>query len=221
MRVLLVDADPEFTKELARELGAQGIEAVIADQGRSALRCYFEVDAVLLDLTLPDIDGFQVCQQIRACSSVPIIILSCRGGEFDHVLALTVGADDYVVKPYRLRELVARIEAAVRRAQGVWSPRAAREVRRLGPLHIDCYLRQVTVDNHEVALTPKEFDLLVLLTSEPGRTFSRGKIMGDVWGYEETSDTRTLGVHMVSLRRKLGHSVRIETVRGIGFRSVA
>lgn len=221
MRVLLVDADPEFTKELARELGAQGIEAVIADQGRSALQCYFEADAVLLNLTLPDINGFQVCQRIRASSTVPIIILSGREDEFDHVVALTIGADAYVVKPYRLRVLVARIEAAVRRAQGVWSPRVVREVRQFGALRIDCHLRQVMVDGREVALTPKEFHLLVFLTSEPGRTFSREQIMGEVWGYEGTCDTRTLGVHMVSLRRKLGCSVRIETVRGVGFRSVA
>lgn len=220
MRVLLVDDDWEFSQELVQGLNAQGLETITAHQGQSALERCGDVDIVLLDLMLPDIDGFQVCQQIRANSSVPIIILSGRNDEFDQVLGLKVGADDYIVKPCRLRELVARIEAVVRRAQGAWSVRPAHKVRRLRELRIDYYLRQATVDSREAALTAKEFDLLALLVSEPGRTFTREQIMSELWGYDGAGDTRTLGVHMVSLRRKLGASVRIETIRGVGFRLV-
>jgi DNA-binding response OmpR family regulator len=201
------------------DLDAQGIETVTVDQGRSALELLFDIDAVVLDLALPDIDGFQVCQQIRARSQVPIIVVSNCEDELDAILALKIGADDYVVKPFRLRVLVARIEAAVRRARGAWLPYTVPQARELGMLRIDSHMRQVMVRGQQVALTPKEFDLLALLTSEPGRTFSREHIMSEVWGYSNTSDTRTLGVHMVSLRRKVG-PVRIETVRGVGFRAV-
>jgi two-component system, OmpR family, response regulator RegX3 len=221
MRVLLVDDDSEFSQELSQGLNNHGLETVRTDQGRRAIEYCEDVDIILLDLALPDIDGFQVCQEIRANSSVPIIILSGRSDEFDQVLSLKIGADDYVVKPCRLRELSARIEAVVRRARGAWSTRAAQQVRRLRELRIDYSLRQAVVDGSEIPLTPKEFDLLYLLTSEPGRIFTREQIMSEVWGYDTAGDTRTLGVHMVSLRRKLGTSVRIETVRGLGFRLVA
>lgn len=221
MRVLLVDDDSEFSRELALGLNTQGWEIITVHHGKSAIDRCNEVDIVLLDLMLPDINGFQVCQQIRASSSVPIIVLSDRDDEFDKVLSLKIGADDYVVKPYRLRELAARIEAVNRRAQGVWLARPAQQVRRLRKLRIDLYLRQIMADGREVALTRKEFDLLALLTSEPGRTFTREQIMREVWGYDRTGDSRTLGVHMVSLRRKLGAAAQIETVWGIGFRLVA
>jgi DNA-binding response OmpR family regulator len=217
MRVLLVDDDPVFSGKLTQGLNDQGLETITVNDVQSALECYGDVDIVLLDLVLPDIGWFQVCQQIRAISSVPIIILSGRGDEFDQVLGLKIGADDYVVKPYRLRELAARIEAVVRRARGAWMTQSAHQVRRLRELRVDCHWRQATVDGREVTLTPKEFDLLALLTSEPGRTFTREQIMSEVWGYEG-GDTRTLGVHMVSLRRKLGAAAQIETVRGVGFR---
>lgn len=220
MRVLLVDDDSEFSQDLAEGLRSHGLETITADQGQSALEHCGNVDLVLLDLMLSGINGFEICQQIRADSNVPIIILSGRSDEFDQVLSLKIGADDYVVKPCRLRELVARIEATVRRARGAWSARPAHQVRRLRELHIDYYLRRATVRGSEVALTPKEFDLLALLASEPSRTFTREQIMSEVWGYEGTADTRTLGVHMVGLRRKLRASVHIETVRGVGFRLI-
>jgi len=220
VRALLVDDDPEFSEELAGGLGALGLEVTKAGEGQHAINRCGDVDIVLLDLMLPDIDGFQVCQEIRLTSDVPVIILSGRSDEFDQVLSFKVGADDYVIKPCRLRELAARMEAAVRRARGVWPARHAQQVRRFCGLSMDYALRQATVDGRHLPLTLKEFDLLRLLTSEPGRVFAREEIMSEVWGYEGASDSRTLGVHMVSLRRKLGASIRIETVRGVGFRLV-
>jgi two-component system response regulator RegX3 len=218
MRVLLVEDDSEVTNELTRGLNEQGLDAFAVDRGRAALTHYNAADIVLLDLGLPDIDGFEVCRLIRANSSVPIIIVSGRNDEFDRVLGLKMGADDYVVKPYRLRELAARIEAVVRRTRVASSAGVADSVRELGRLRIDLRLRKVVVDGREVVLTRKEFDLLTLLASEPDRTFTRDQIMNEVWGHDGAGDTRTLGVHMAGLRRKLGVADLIETVRGVGFR---
>jgi two-component system, OmpR family, response regulator RegX3 len=218
LRVLLVDDNPDLVHELTEGLRGHGIDALAVEHGRAALTHYTAVDAVLLDLKLPDIDGFEICRLIRANSSVPVIIMSGRGDEFDQVLGLKMGADDYVVKPCRIRELTARIEAVVRRSRYPRLPWSATPVRDLGTLRVDTRLRRVTVHGTEVPLTRKEFDLLALLTSEPGRTFTREEIMKEVWGYDGAGDTRTLGVHMSGLRKKLGAADVIETVRGVGFR---
>ncbi|MBD2892415.1 response regulator transcription factor [Spirillospora sp. NPDC000708] len=219
MRVLLVEDDAEFSEELAGRLEEQGMDTVAVDQGRAALEHCAEVDIVLLDLMLPDLDGFAVCQLIRNSSTVPIIIVSGRDDEFDRVLGLRMGADDFVAKPYRVRELTTRIEAVVRRARGAWA--GGDSVKELGGVHLDLRLRRVLVNGEEVALTRKEFDLLAFLAFEPGRTFTRGQIMEEVWGHDGAGDTRTLGVHMTGLRKKLGVAGLIETVRGVGFRLVA
>jgi DNA-binding response OmpR family regulator len=194
------------------------------DSGVDALSNYSDADAVLLDVGLPDLDGFEICRRIRAKSDVPILMLSGRGDEFDRVLALKLGADDYVVKPCGIRELAARIEAVARRARdsaevtGVARiVRTGSTVRQLRQMRIDIDRRMVTVGEAEVQLTRKEFDLLELLAREPGKVITRETIMAEVWGYSDAGDTRTLGVHMTSLRRKLGVPI-IETVRGIGFR---
>jgi DNA-binding response OmpR family regulator len=231
MQIMLVEDDSFLSNELARGLNELGLDTFAVDQGRSALDSFTFADLVLLDIALPDIDGFELCRQIRAVSSVPIIILSGRSDEFDRVLGLKLGADDYIVKPYRLRELAARIEAVSRRAGQPRDPRDARSARaagaapslvwEIGRLRVDRYERQVAVDGTAVPLTPKEFGLLVLLTSQPGRLFTREEIMTEVWGHDGAGDTRTLGVHVVSLRRKLGIPGMIETRRGVGFRLVA
>ncbi|MFC0037795.1 response regulator transcription factor [Actinomadura rayongensis] len=219
MRVLLVDDDSDYRDELIRGLADQGMESMAVDRGREALDHCDAVDVVLLDLNLPDVDGFEVCRLIRTNSSVPVIIVSGRTDEFDRVLSLRMGADDYVVKPCYLRELAARIDAVVRRAKNSWNPLGRNAmVKDLGELQLDFRRRRVTVNGAEVTLTRKEFDLLALLASEPGRTFTRDQIMREVWGYDSIGDTRTLGVHMVGLRRKLGVPDKIETVRGVGFR---
>ncbi|WP_242911366.1 response regulator transcription factor [Actinomadura terrae] len=218
MRVLLIEDDAEFRDELSERLVEQGMDTVTVDRGRAALDHFAEADVVLLDLMLPDIDGFAVCQTIRASSTVPIIIISGRNDEFDRVLGLRMGADDFVVKPYRFHELAARIEAVMRRARGAWS--AGGSVKEFGEVTLDLLRRRVLVNGEEVTLTRKEFELLALLAHEPGRTFTREHIMREVWGHDGAGDTRTLGVHMTGLRKKLGVAGLIETVRGVGFRVV-
>lgn len=217
MRVLIIEDDVETSTELVRGFNEQGFDTVTAENGRSALQLFAAVDIVLLDLGLPDIDGLEVCRSIRAVSGVPIIMITGRSDEFDRVLGLKMGADDYVVKPCRMRELAARMEAVVRRAR--W-PQQRVEKFVLGPLRLDLHGRRVDVADRGVALTRREFDLLTLLASEPGRTFTREHIMTEVWGHNGAGDTRTLGVHVAGLRKKLGLPDFIETVRGVGFRLV-
>ncbi len=178
-------------------------------------------DVVLLDLGLPDVDGFDLCRDLRSRSDVPIIVVTARGDEVDRVVGLELGADDYLVKPFGLRELVARIRAVTRRA----GPRAdggatgtdtiAADT---GALVVDRRTRRVTLDGEEVALTPKEFDLLSLLAGDPGAVFSRQEIIDSVWDPHWFGPTKTLDVHVGSLRRKLGDPLWIETVRGVGYR---
>jgi DNA-binding response OmpR family regulator len=169
---------------------------------------------VLLDLGLPDMDGSEVCRQVRKTSAVPIIVVSARGDESDRVLGLELGADDYLVKPFGLRELVARVRAVSRRA--VSDPDQL--LQRVGAVEIDRRARRVTVDEVEVALSPKEFDLLSLLGQDPGAVVSREQIMDEVWDPHWYGPTRTLDVHVASLRKKLGDPGLIETVRRVGFR---
>jgi len=216
--VLIVEDQPDVAHELAAGLGDHGFQAVAVPDGRAALDGYTNTDVVLLDLGLPDRDGLDVCRAIRASSNVPIIIISGRDDEFDRVLGLKLGADDYLVKPVRLRELAARIEAVMRRTSDTRGERTAADLREVGPVRVDPYRRRVTVHDREVYLTRKEFDLLALLSGEPERVFSRAAIMHAVWGHDGAGDTRTLGVHMASLRKKLGQPRFVETVRGIGFR---
>jgi two-component system, OmpR family, response regulator RegX3 len=218
VRVLIVEDQSDVAQELAGGLGDQGFQAVTARDGRSALDRYSDVDVVLLDLGLPDRDGFDVCRAIRADSNVPIIMVSGRSDEFDRVLGLKLGADDYVVKPVWLRELAARIEAVVRRTTGARERPRAGDLPEIGPLRIDPHGRRVTVHGREVSLTRKEFDLLALLAAEPDRVLGRAAIMRAVWGHDGAGDTRTLGVHIASLRKKLGLPRLVETVRGVGFR---
>jgi DNA-binding response OmpR family regulator len=169
---------------------------------------------VLLDLGLPDIDGSEVCRRIRALSSTPIIVVTARGDESERVLGLELGADDYVVKPFGLRELIARVRAVARRATDT-VPIAAQ---RVGVLEIDRRTHRVTVQGAEVALAPKEFGLLSLLADDPGAVLTRREIMDEVWDPHWYGPTKTLDVHVASLRKKLGDPTLIETVRSIGFR---
>jgi DNA-binding response OmpR family regulator len=172
---------------------------------------------VLLDLGLPDIDGYEVCRRIRVSSSVPIIVVTARGDEIDRVLGLELGADDYLVKPFGFRELVARIHAVTRRTSGrdetVDSP-----IRIADGFTVDLRSRRAILDGRELALTRKEFDLLALLATEPGAIHTREEILEQVWDAHWYGPTKTLDVHIASLRRKLGDPTLIETVRGVGFR---
>src|ERR1700677_3953374 len=170
-------------------------------------------DVVLLDLGLPDIDGVDVCRQLRQASDSAIIVVTPRGEESDRVLALDEGADDYLVKPFGLAELLARIRAVLRRGQ-----RTSGELLRNGPLSVDLRTRKVTVDGNEIPLTPKEFAILECLATDPGRLGSRQEIVERAWDEHWYGPTKVLDVHLAALRRKLGDPALIETVYGHGFR---
>jgi two-component system response regulator RegX3 len=164
---------------------------------------------------MPDLDGFEVCRRVRADSDVPIIVVTARADEVDRVIGLELGADDYMVKPFGFRELLARIRAVTRRR----APRAPESAPvRVGALMIDPRTREVRVGDREVSLTPKEFDLLALLAEDPGAVWSRSRILESVWDPHWYGPTKTLDVHVASLRKKLGDPAWIETVRGVGFR---
>ncbi|HEY7068620.1 MAG TPA: response regulator transcription factor, partial [Acidimicrobiales bacterium] len=202
---------------LVRGLEREGFAVRHCDTGNGALATLHDdrswPDVVLLDLGLPDLDGYEVCRRLRAHSSVPIIVVTARGDEGDRVIGLELGADDYVVKPFGLRELVARVRAVSRRA--VAEPVGPQ---RVGALEVDRRARRVSVEGREVALALKEFDLLALLADDPGAVVSRAQIMDEVWDPHWYGPTKTLDVHVASLRRKLGDPRWIETVRGVGFR---
>ncbi|WP_407564710.1 response regulator transcription factor [Streptomyces sp. 184] len=212
-RILVVDGDVDLAGSLTAQLRRHGHDPVGVKHGSAALQRYGDVELVLLDLDLPDLDGLEVCRAIREVSRVPLIIVTARQSELDCVLGLHAGADDYVTKPYGLRELMARIEAVMRRTR--WQPAAAKEIRR-GRLHIDVGSREVTVGDEPVSLTRKEFDLLYLLASHPDTVIPRKQLLQQVWG--DSWSRRTVDTHVSSLRGKLGGSGWVVTVRGVGFR---
>jgi len=218
MHLLVVEDDPTIAEPLRTGLLREGFEVDLVDTGAGALAAD-ECDLVLLDLGLPDLDGRVVCRQLRERSNVPIIVVTARGDEIDRVILLELGADDYVVKPFGFRELVARIRAVLRRTGGN-EPQAQTDVRiEVGLLQIDTRTRNVSYDGRPVALTPKEHDLLVYLARDPDVVHSREQILADVWDENWWGSTKTLDVHIASLRKKLAPET-IETVRGVGFRLV-
>ncbi|HEX4727398.1 MAG TPA: response regulator transcription factor [Jatrophihabitans sp.] len=225
MRLLFGAEDSAFLDEVQTDLIRQGFQVNTCAAGSQVLERCRDVDAILLDLVLSDIDGFEVCRAVRAVCPVPIIMVSSRGDEFDRVLSLKLGADDYVSRPYSVRELTARIEAVIRRSAAAWRSRAIErgdsDTREVGQVRISFRSRTVTVAGRPTVLTRMEFDILVLLSSDPGRVFGREEIMTEVWGHDGAGDTRTLGVHISGLRKKLGTPNVIETVRGVGFRLIA
>ena len=186
---------------------ATGEQALAAD----------DADLVLLDLGLPDLDGREVCRRLRARTTAPIIVLTARSDELDRVILFELGADDYVVKPFFVRELIARIRAVTRRASGSIPP--VRE-QKTGAMVIDRPARRVFIDGSEITLTPKEFDLLAFLAESPGVVRLRDEIIQTVWDAHWWGPTKTLDVHMAALRKKLRDPAWIETVRGVGFRFV-
>ncbi|MEU4164718.1 response regulator transcription factor [Actinoplanes sp. NPDC026670] len=221
MRVLLVEDDHPVAESLRRGLGRYGFEVEWVTDGRSALEAG-PCDLVLLDLGLPDTDGLDVCRELRSRGDVPIIVISARSEEIDRVVGLELGADDYVSKPFGMREVIARIRAVLRRsAQRAATDRPAPAAALPDRLTIDHRARRVLVDGAEVVLAPKEYDLLTFLCAEPGRLFSREQIMEAVWNTTWFGATRTLDVHVGALRRKFSGVLSVETVRGVGFRLLA
>ena len=237
--MLLVEDEEAITTPLAEALGREGFDTVVAGTAAAALeqdgfgaevvRTAAEAiergrqlapDLVLLDLGLPDGSGFDVCRELRATSQVPIIILSARGEETDRVVGLELGADDYVVKPFSAREVIARIRAVLRRA-GTPETLAGGPVE-LGELRVDAARRAVTLAGEPLELSRKEFDLLALLVREAGNVVSRERLIDEVWDVNWFGSTKTLDVHVSGLRRKLGDNPAtprfLHTVRGVGFR---
>lgn len=214
MKLLVVEDEDAIAVPLVEGLTREGYEVERVASGQEALDAP-EPDVVLLDLRLPDMDGYAVCRILRERSSVPIIMVTARGQETDRVLGLELGADDYIVKPFGLRELVARVRAVGRRARSL---ETARPVIVLGQLEIDTRTRRVKLAGAEIGLTPKEFDVLTLLASDPGAAVTREAILERVWETRWHGPTKMIDVHVASLRRKLGDRRWIETVRGVGFR---
>jgi DNA-binding response OmpR family regulator len=209
--VLVVEDDTSIAAQLVRGLSRGGYQVNHVMTGNEALS-WGQSDVVLLDLELPDLDGVQVCRKLRERSDAAIIVVTAHGEEPDRVMALDAGADDYLVKPFGLAELQARIRAVLRRV------RPGGDVVRHGPLTVDIRTHRVTVSGSEVFLTPKEFDILECLASDPGRVVTRQEILETAWDSHWYGPTKVLDVHMASLRRKLGIAGLIETVYGRGFR---
>ncbi len=214
MKLLVVEDEDAIAEPLVEGLEREGFAVERAATGQAALAAP-PADLVLLDLRLPDIDGLEVCRRLRERSRVPIIVVTARGEEVDRVVGLELGADDYVVKPYGLRELVARIRAVRRRAEPV---QAEQRLLLVGGLTVDTRARRASLDGRALALTPKEFDLLALLAADPGAAVTRERIFEEVWGTRWYGSPKTIDVHVAALRRKLGDPGWIETVRGVGFR---
>jgi two-component system response regulator RegX3 len=216
VRVLLVEDDEPVALSLKRGLVRYGYDVEWVASGAEALRAG-PADVVLLDLGLPDTDGLDVCRSLRARSDVPIIVISARSDEVDRVAGLELGADDYVSKPFGVREVIARIRAVLRR---VHPEQGSADAGRYGRVTIDRRAARVFLDGAEVPLARKEYELLAFLTEQPGALMSRERIMAAVWDANWFGPTKTLDVHVSALRRKFAGALTIETMRGVGFRLV-
>jgi len=211
MRALVVEDDPSVSEPLISGLGRNGIETTHVAYATQVVGALRGADVVILDLGLPDGEGLDVLREIRTISDVPVIIATARGEETDRIIGLELGADDYVVKPFSVRELAARIRAIARRR------RTEPEVSS-GSLVVDKNTRRVTFGDRAIDLTAKEFDLLAVLAEEPGKVYSRQELYTRVWDPVWVGTGKTLDVHIGSLRRKLDDPELIETVRGVGYR---
>ncbi len=218
MHLLVVEDDLSIAEPMCAGLTREGFEITHVATGGAALEAA-TVDLVLLDLGLPDLDGRAVCRSLRERSSVPIIVVTARSDEIDRVTLLELGADDYVVKPFGFRELVARIGAVLRRTAAPQSHKNDDPVD-VGEISIDPRTRKVTLRGAVIALTPKEYDLLAYLADDLGAVRTRESIIHDVWDENWWGSTKTLDVHIASLRKKIGADA-IETIRGVGFSLVA
>jgi two-component system response regulator RegX3 len=224
VNILLVEDEESFVDALTIGLDREGFDVAVARDGQQAVALFAKetFDIVLLDLMLPKLSGLDVCRQIRASSEVPIIIVSAKGEEVDMVLMLEIGADDYVTKPYRLRELVARIRAVLRRRETHENVVASDDEITLGPIRMDIDARRCYVDGEEIKLRKKEFALLRLLLENPGRVLTREVLIDRIWGSDYVGDTKTLDVHIKRLRTLIEDNPKnpehITTVRGVGYR---
>jgi DNA-binding response OmpR family regulator len=226
-RILLVDDEHSIQTLLSYPLRKDGYEVVRASDGREALDRFAEepFDLVVLDLMLPQVDGLEVCRRLRSRSSVPIIMLTAKSEEIDKVLGLELGADDYITKPFSMREFRSRVKAALRRAEMPSrgeSPDGGEPALEVGDLRVDFTKRRVELGGREIRLTFVEFEILGALARDPGRVFSRDQLLGRIWGDAAYRDPRTIDVHIRHLREKLERDAKdpeyIFTVRGVGYR---
>lgn len=219
MKILVVEDDDRMAEALLAFLGRAGYATVRAANGAQALELLgSDTEAVLLDLGLPDMDGLDVCRRIRGISGVPIIIATARSQVEERIKGLHAGADDFVVKPYDVRELMARLEAVTRRSRAMPVEGGQETSLTLDDLHLDFVNRLLLVDGAPVDLTPKEFDVLAVLARYPGVVVPRDRIIREVWGTDWTGFNRSLEVHVASIRRKIEREWLIATVRGVGYR---
>ncbi len=220
MRILLVEDDPALASGLASGLRLSGFEVQVAHTGNEGVAIALgqtPPDLMLLDLGLPDRDGYDICREIRATSNLPIIVVSARDDEIDRVVGLELGADDYVNKPFGVRELVARIRAVMRRMGN--EPHGERnEIQHIGTLSIDRRAQKVFVGDTEIFLTATEFDLLSTLAEDPGAVMRRTELLERVWDTALYVTPKTVDAHIAAIRKKIGHPEWIESKRGVGFR---
>ena len=231
-RILLVEDEENYRVPLAFSLRRDGFDVVQAADGVAAVEAFEAagpsgggaIDLVLLDLMLPRLSGIEVCRRIRRTSTVPVIMLTARDSEADTVVGLRIGADDYVTKPYSYRELLARVNAVLRRSRGE-EQEPAEPVLEVGRVRMDVGRHEVAVDGEAVAMPPREFELLELFMRNPGRALARGEIIDRVWGADYVGDTKTLDVHVKRIRAKLevepGEPKLLITVRGVGYKLAA
>jgi two-component system, OmpR family, response regulator len=214
--IVVVDDEPNIADLVDLYLAREGFRVLKTDTGEAGLQAVKDhrPRLVVLDVGLPDVDGLEVCKRLRATSQIPVIFLTARDSEVDRVVGLELGGDDYLTKPFSPAELVARVKAVLRRVDG--GPVA--EVMQVGEVAIDAGRREVRVAGEPVDFTTKEFDLLRYLAERPGLALSRQQILDGVWGYDWYGDARTVDVHIAQVRKKLGDTVEIKTVRGVGYR---
>ncbi|GHH68670.1 DNA-binding response regulator [Streptosporangium violaceochromogenes] len=214
----MVEDDETIARAVRHRLTAEGFDVQVAGDGEEALAAYARTgaDVVVLDRLLPGLDGLEVCRRMQAARPVPVLMLTALGEETDLLVGLGVGADDYMAKPFSMRELVARVHALLRRVERASQLAVADTVVRVGDVEIDTAERRVYVRGAEAQLTRTEFDLLCRLAERPGQVYERERLLADIWGFSESAATRTVDSHVRALRRKLGPGV-VRTVHGVGY----
>lgn len=218
--VVLVEDDPNIASLVDMYLRQDGYRVFQASSGSTGLDLIKQrrPKIVILDIGLPgDVDGIELCRELRTFSDVPVIMLTARDGEIDRIVGLELGADDYVTKPFSPRELVARVRAVLRRSDSAFRATLP-PILEVGEVEVDTARREVRLRGGPVSLTAREFDLLQYLAENPGLALSRRQLLDGVWGYDWVGDERTVDVHVLQLRKKLGNALRVTTVRGLGYR---